>query len=376
VSPVIAAGFAPSSEIVARSADPLSVLLPADPLVPCVVTDPNAVVTVKEEYTTAFVDHGDLGEVTYPGMPTNPRPSFGATNSSRITLTLAGLVPGIQVNWPLTVAAVAGPAVLDRVSQSANGDTVIYAFGTSDQSVSDVNIETFDITLASANFTFSGHELISGDATVQGQMSPPATPATTRPRYNHPLEPTPALPFLALRRCNTTSGTITVRAQVDGLTWSGALQFRLDGPSPVTGDRVPQIYDGMLTGSYTLERISGGPSGATFTGYTPTSHFLPVGGTRLFMIDFTGPTVANLQLSSTAPAVCPSSSTGVGTITLMNNTTDDQIIPGGTSLIFSFGSPVVAPLTTTNLGTISPVVSVPCSSVACSRARFSFLPIR
>jgi uncharacterized protein (TIGR03437 family) len=357
VSPVIAAAFSPTSEIIARSEDPLSVELPADPLVPCLVTDPAAVVQVSEVFSTAFVDHGDASEVSFPGQPVSARPLFAATNSSRITLTLVGLVPGIVVNWPVTVPAVAGAAVLDRVSQSADGSTVTYAFGTPNQAVSDVDIESFDITLTSANFTFSGHELISGNVTIQGQMSPLATPATTRPRYNHPMEPVPALPFLALRRCNTTSGTLTVHAQVDGLTWQGALEFQLTGPSPVTGSRVPQIYDGMLAGSYTLQRISGGPAGATFTGYTPTSSVVPVGGTRLFMINFTGPTVANLELSSTAPAVCPAAGSTVGTIQLKNTTADDQIIPGGTSLVFTFSSPVAAAPTTADLGSITPVVS-------------------
>jgi hypothetical protein len=130
-APVIAAGFAPSSEVIARSAVPLTISLLGDPLVPCVLGDPVAVVQVAEGYTTAFVDHGDPGETTYPGAPANARPAFGATNSTRINLVLTGLVPGITVNWPAGVPALSGNAVLggcpDRSCRLAGAVESFYA---------------------------------------------------------------------------------------------------------------------------------------------------------------------------------------------------------------------------------------------------------
>ncbi|MBI3934140.1 MAG: hypothetical protein HY316_05580 [Acidobacteria bacterium] len=357
-APVIAAGFSPTAGLIARSADPLAVSVMAAPLVPCVAADPAPVLEIVEEYSTAFVDHGDPGEVTFPGVPVNARPLFGATNSSRIRLTLTGLVDGISVRWPATVPALSGNAVLDLVSQSESGSTATYAFGTPDQAASDVVQELFDIQLDSANFTFSGNGPITGNVTVQGQMAPPASPVTARPRYNHPLQPVPAAQILFLRRCNTTTGSLTVRANVDGLSWSGGLGFQLSGPTPFTGTKVPVTLEGMLAGTYTIDYLSGGPSGATFVGYVPTqSQTLIVGGTRLFTVQFFGPTNANLQLTANSTPVCPSEDAAVGSFQMINATEDLQIIPGGTRFSFTFSSPIVGTPTLTGLGSISPVVA-------------------
>src|SRR5262249_50983031 len=155
--------FAPTSEIVARSADPFSITQVGDPLVPCLIGDPAATVEISEQYTTAFVDQGDPSESTFPGQPASARPLFGATNSTRINIVLAGLVPGITIQWPTTVHAVSGNAVLDLVSQANDGSSALYVFGTPNQAASDVLQETFDISLTAANFTFSGNNPIAGD---------------------------------------------------------------------------------------------------------------------------------------------------------------------------------------------------------------------
>ncbi|HWP84470.1 MAG TPA: hypothetical protein VNN17_04735, partial [Terriglobia bacterium] len=357
-APLIAAAFSPTANLIARSADPLSIAVLANPLVPCVVSDPPAILEIRENYPTAFADYGDLGETTFPGVPANARPLFGATNSTRIHVALAGLPEGITVNWPASVPAVAGGAVLDLVSQTTNGSDAIYAFGTPDQAASDVLAEIFELRLTSANFVFSGHESILGQAAVRAQMHPPVTPETARPRYNHPLEPDAGLPLFQLRRCNTTTGTIQLFAVVDSIVWFGNLNFRLIGPTPFTGTQVPLVLEGMLAGDYTIEFDGGGPSGATFTGYVqPQTQTLGVGQIKNYTFKFVGPTVANLQLSATPAAVCPAADTAVGTFRLANPTGDLQIIPGGTRFTFTFNRPVVGPFTSTGLGGIVPTLT-------------------
>ena len=248
--------------------------------------------------------------------------------------------------------------MLDLVSQSSDGAIAIYAFGTPDQGASDTLLEEFNVTLTAANFSFSGHDQIGAFATIQGQMSPAATPATTRPRYNHPLEPAPALPFLGLHRCNTTTGTISIRAQVDGFGWEGAINFRIDGPNPLTGARVPRRLEGMAVGSHTITYVSGGPAGATFVGYSPSQNLsINAGDVRVITLNFTGSTTANLQLTSRSPTLCPSANSSVGTVQLVNNTTDHQIIPGNAVLTFTFNAPVTGTPNVVAPFSLTPVVS-------------------
>jgi uncharacterized protein (TIGR03437 family) len=357
-APVIVAGFSPTANVIARSADAWSLGVLAAPLVPCVASDPAAILQISEQFTTAFVDQGDSAESTYVGQPAHPRPLFGATNSTRIRLVLAGLVDGLTVNWPAHVPAVSGNAVLDRVSQAPDGSVAIYVFSTPDQGASDNMIETFDLMLTSANFTFSGNGFITGDVTVQGQLYPPADSTTARPRYNDPLQPVPGADFLALLRCNTTTGTLTVRANVDGIGWNGALNFTLTGPTPFTGTTVPAIVQGLVAGTYTLDRISGGPNGATFAGYDPAQAVaVTVDGTSVINIKFVGPTIADLQLTPSAVSVCPAPSTTVGDFRLINATGDMQIIPGGTIFNFVFSSPIVAAPALGGFGNITPTVA-------------------
>ena len=357
-SPGTVASFSPTSAIIARSADPLTVSVVTAPAVPCQLFDPAAVVEVTEEFGTAFVDYGDPGEGTFPGPPANSRPLFGATNNTRINLVLAGLAPGITIHWPASVSSSTSSAVLDLVSQFSDGSAATYVFGTPDQAASDVVQEQFDIQLTAINFTFTGTGSITGEATLQGQMAPPATPTTARPRYNHPLEPVPAASFLGLRRCNPSGGTISLRAQVDGLSWSGGLEFQLDGPTPITGTTVPVTLEGLLAGTYTLNYLSGGPSGATFTGYSPAQALtLAIGNVRAMTFNFTGPTIANLELLTTPTPVCPSANATVGTFQLANDTADLQIIPGGTTFSFTFNAPIVGAPILTGLGSITPVVA-------------------
>lgn len=81
-----------------------------------------------------------------------------------------------------------------------------------------------------------------------------------------------------------TVGTINVNATLDGAPWSGAVNYSYTsnkpGEVPVEGSAVPQSWDHIVTGTYTLYYDSGGPNGATLASITPSAtQTLSAGGT-------------------------------------------------------------------------------------------------
>jgi len=85
----------------------------------------------------------------------------------------------------------------------------------------------------------------------------------------------------------STSGTMSVSATLDGSVWSGRVQYRIDGPYSYPYSLVPASFTGAPVGTYTLTYLSGGPSGATLSTITPSStQQLPSGGSIGFTLNF------------------------------------------------------------------------------------------
>jgi hypothetical protein len=208
-SPSTIAGFQPTSEVVARSADPLTMAFGAWTILQCRPAVGTGTVTVTEGFNTAFVDHDIEGTTDGTnGTTINDRPLFGGTRNSRINIVLTGKPSGVTINWPATSAVDSGTgltgAFLNIVAQSTSGDQVTYTFSAFDQALSDINGEKFVITVtAFANVVLSGTANDFGTALGQGQMFDPATPSSSKPRYNHPLEPVPAATWLTVAPCTT-----------------------------------------------------------------------------------------------------------------------------------------------------------------------------
>jgi hypothetical protein len=207
-SPSTIAAFVPTSEVVARSADPLTMAFGPWTILQCRPGIGAGTVTVTEGFNVAFVDHDvDAGDGTPLGT-INLRPLFGGTNNSRINIVLTGLPSGVTITWPAVSNVDNGGgatgAFLNLASQSARGDTAIYVFSTPDQAISDINGERFVIPVTAAlNVALSGTPSDFGTSTGQGQMFPPTTPTSGRPRYNHPLEPVPGATWLTVAPCTT-----------------------------------------------------------------------------------------------------------------------------------------------------------------------------
>jgi hypothetical protein len=66
-------------------------------------------------------------------------------------------------------------------------------------------------------------------------------------------------------------GNITVNAALDGKPWTGSISYGLLGPDSATGTKVPQSYQYVKVGSYTVNYLSGGPPKARFTDITPAN---------------------------------------------------------------------------------------------------------
>jgi hypothetical protein len=89
-----------------------------------------------------------------------------------------------------------------------------------------------------------------------------------------------------------STGTINVAATLDGNGWpsagSGLVTLNLSGPSG--GSSVASVPSGFCcqpTGSYTLSYISGGPSGATVSGISPSAtQVLNAGASITFTVNF------------------------------------------------------------------------------------------
>jgi len=226
-SPSTIAAFNPTSEVVARSADPLDVDVDDDTLIQC-APDAEITITITEGFNTAFVDHfnettilggeGDDGDDT-----TNPRPLFGGRNNSHIFIVISDMPDGWEFAWPLEVEELDAdtPAHLYLVDQSNNGDEAEYLYATVEQDTSDNEAEDFEITLIAPSgadvdpgeIGLSGTPDDFGTATAQAQMFPPDTEDgedddennddEDRPRYDHDLENDPGDDFLTVAPCTT-----------------------------------------------------------------------------------------------------------------------------------------------------------------------------
>ena len=157
----------------------------------CITTIPNPTIRITEGFATAFVEY------TTPGAGARAR--FGATQDTKIKVSLSNLPSGVTLSWPATISGTA-------VNSAATGATLvlaadstssvaIYTFNTTNQTTSDSLQEYFDITpVVSVAATAA-----LGQATAGAQL----WPDTGILRYAHPVVPTTSNNFFAVTRCTT-----------------------------------------------------------------------------------------------------------------------------------------------------------------------------
>jgi hypothetical protein len=83
------------------------------------------------------------------------------------------------------------------------------------------------------------------------------------------------------------TGTLQVRALLNGRVWSGRVNYTLTGPTIINGASVTARFTSRPTGTYTLVYNSGGPTGARLITITPSAtQTLNRGRTITFTLNF------------------------------------------------------------------------------------------
>ena len=150
------------------------------------------------------------------------------------------------------------------------------------------------------------------------------------------------------------TGSIYVQATLDGSPWSGRVRYTIDGPYTDSSYSVPDSFDGLPEGSYTLVYKSGGPSGAQFGGVSPKStQYLSSGGQASFTLNFHSQATGTITVRATLDGQEWRTAVGSGPIdyaihgphTDSSSTMPDTFsdLPAGTyTLVYRSGGPIGA----------------------------------
>jgi hypothetical protein len=235
-------------------------------------------ITVREGFPGVFVQHVTVGGVA----PALPRARFGSNANTQIHITLRRLPsPDVDLDWPDSVTATTGLGTLVIVSKSSSD--AVYQFTTTNQGISDMDIESF--TIAPTVTLAATSEF--GQSTVQAQLYPPRGSPSV-PRFRDPVEPVPGGDFLNVSKCVTNllfplltnrstfdSGIAiantgldpfspTSLAQSGTITLYGYSQFGSDGTAPEPITVTTPVIEAGDTYAASLSAI---PSLAGFQGY-------------------------------------------------------------------------------------------------------------
>jgi len=101
--------------------------------------------------------------------------------------------------------------------------------------------------------------------------------------------------------CGGTTGTIEVKATLDGVPWIGAVNYTLipASGSNITGNNVTASFS-VAAGNWTCAYVSGGPPAAYFVNITPSAtQSVSAGGNITFTLNFVTYAAAPLDASTT-----------------------------------------------------------------------------
>ena len=94
--------------------------------------------------------------------------------------------------------------------------------------------------------------------------------------------------------------TIMVAATLDGVSWSGQVNYTVTGPALVTSSYIPESFTKLIDGTYTVTYASGGPAGATLVSISPSpSQALYSGGTIIFTLNFHSQAASAILVNAT-----------------------------------------------------------------------------
>jgi hypothetical protein len=96
-----------------------------------------------------------------------------------------------------------------------------------------------------------------------------------------------------------TSSSIKVVATLNGSPWSGNVNYSITGPFRDADVMVPQTFNNLPSGTYTLSYNSGGPSGTMLSSISPSpTQTMASGGNIVYTLNFSSVTVSNLSVTA------------------------------------------------------------------------------
>ena len=111
------------------------------------------------------------------------------------------------------------------------------------------------------------------------------------------------------------SCTIRIRATLDNESWNGAVSYMISGPFKDAEYSVPQNLGNLPPGTYTVHYYSGGPSGSTFSGVSPTEiQKVDSGGTITFTLNFYSQAAGTIRVQALLDGEPWQTAPGSGTI--------------------------------------------------------------
>ena len=156
------------------------------------------------------------------------------------------------------------------------------------------------------------------------------------------------------------SGTVVVKATLNGSPYTGAIYFDVSGPFQNSDYQVPRTYTSVPIGSYSVNYTGGGPSDAVFTDITPApSQQLYAGRTIVFTLNFVKqPSTGSITVYATVDGRSWQTGPGSGPISYtltgpyLGGDSQDvipgrwtQMPSGAYTLIYNSGGPIGATLT-------------------------------
>ena len=193
-------------------------------------------VTIAEGFSEGFAQHTPA--------PAGARTPYGAGSNTQVRIVITNFPRGANLSWPVNVKS-GSISTLNRVSQNANGAEVLYEFSTTNQTVSDQNRESFQI---SPSVTISP-EAVIGQSRIQAQLYPAAT-GTNLPRFDDRLQPVTGENFISLIACTESiPPSVTLTVPADGSTVSGVIEVAAEATDNVGIVGVQFLVDGTVIGS-------------------------------------------------------------------------------------------------------------------------------
>jgi hypothetical protein len=96
-----------------------------------------------------------------------------------------------------------------------------------------------------------------------------------------------------------TSSSIKVVATLNGSPWSGNVAYSFTGPFKDADIIVPQTFNNLPAGTYTLTYNSGGPSGTALSSISPSpTQTLQAGGNIVYTLNFSSVLSSNLSITA------------------------------------------------------------------------------